>query len=122
MKLTVDSTEPLEDVLRVLGALYGVELVIGTERTDMRYETGPGQSGRTTKRSRTRRSPVTRARGERSRAQRTTATATGNSSRSAGRASNAEVRAWAQRSGIRVSDRGRIPASVMDAYAQAHSN
>jgi hypothetical protein len=31
------------------------------------------------------------------------------------------IREWAQRSGHQVSDRGRIPASVVDAYEQAHS-
>ena len=45
VKLTVDSTEPLEDVLRVLGALYDVELVIGTGRIVMPGKSGPGQSG-----------------------------------------------------------------------------
>jgi len=30
------------------------------------------------------------------------------------------VREWARASGLAVSDRGRIPASVMEAYAAAH--
>lgn len=93
MKLTVDSTEPIKDALRVLGVLYGVELVIATRRTDAPGAVGPGQSGRTTKISGTRRSPATIARGGKSRAQRPTPTAAGDSSRSAGVASNAEVRA-----------------------------
>lgn len=32
----------------------------------------------------------------------------------------AQVRAWAVAEGIPISDRGRIPADVMDAYDEAH--
>ena len=33
---------------------------------------------------------------------------------------SAEVRAWAKRSGIAVSDRGRIPAQVIERYEASH--
>ena len=33
---------------------------------------------------------------------------------------SAEVRAWAKRSGIAVSDRGRIPAQVIEKYEASH--
>ena len=33
---------------------------------------------------------------------------------------SAEVRAWAKRSGIDVSDRGRIPAQVISSYEASH--
>lgn len=33
----------------------------------------------------------------------------------------ADVRAWAKANGYQVSDRGRIPASVQDAYRKAHN-
>jgi Lsr2 len=33
---------------------------------------------------------------------------------------SAEVRAWAKRSGIEVSDRGRIPANVIERYDASH--
>jgi hypothetical protein len=33
---------------------------------------------------------------------------------------SAEVRAWAKRSGIEVSDRGRIPAQVIKKYEASH--
>jgi Lsr2 len=33
---------------------------------------------------------------------------------------SAEVRAWAKRSGIEVSDRGRIPAQVIKKYESSH--
>ncbi|MFL6133409.1 MAG: histone-like nucleoid-structuring protein Lsr2 [Nocardioidaceae bacterium] len=37
-----------------------------------------------------------------------------------GAASNAEVRSWARQTGLTVSDRGRVPASVLTAYLVAH--
>jgi hypothetical protein len=39
--------------------------------------------------------------------------------RSAGSPSNAEVRSWARQNGLTVSDRGRVPASVLTAYRNA---
>ncbi|WEG07793.1 Lsr2 family protein [Microbacterium horticulturae] len=39
---------------------------------------------------------------------------------SAGRRDLAAVRAWARDNGHQVSDRGRIPATVLDAYDAAH--
>jgi hypothetical protein len=34
MQLTIDSTEPLDQVLAVVGALYGVRLVVSREDDD----------------------------------------------------------------------------------------
>lgn len=34
----------------------------------------------------------------------------------------AEIREWAKENGHKVSDRGRIPAPVMEAYEQAHAS
>ncbi|MEQ6896789.1 Lsr2 family protein [Microbacterium sp. KR10-403] len=39
---------------------------------------------------------------------------------SAGRRDLAAVRAWARDNGHQVSDRGRVPATVLDAYDAAH--
>jgi hypothetical protein len=33
---------------------------------------------------------------------------------------SAEIRAWAKRNGIEVSDRGRIPAQVISSYEESH--
>lgn len=33
----------------------------------------------------------------------------------------AEIRAWAQENGYEVSSRGRVPAEIREAYAQAHN-
>ncbi|MCD2498505.1 histone-like nucleoid-structuring protein Lsr2 [Microbacterium nymphoidis] len=42
------------------------------------------------------------------------------STRRTGRTDLAAVRAWANSNGYSVSDRGRVPASVLDAYDTAH--
>jgi hypothetical protein len=34
LKLTLDSSEPLEDAMRVLGAFYGVTLVVSNDEPD----------------------------------------------------------------------------------------
>ena len=39
--------------------------------------------------------------------------------RAAGATNSAEVRAWARNQGIKVSDRGRIPASVIASFKEA---
>ncbi len=36
------------------------------------------------------------------------------------RSNLAEIRQWARETGVKVSDRGRIPASVQEAYDKAH--
>jgi hypothetical protein len=42
-------------------------------------------------------------------------------SRSAGRQQTGAIREWARASGHKVSERGRIPQSVIDAYNAAHN-
>ena len=88
VKLTVDSSEPLENAMRVLGALYGVTLVVSSEVPEASV---PAQHSAVKRRKRSAASP-----------------------------SNAEVRAWARRTGLSVSDRGRVPASVLQEYRNAH--
>jgi hypothetical protein len=38
----------------------------------------------------------------------------------AGRRHSADIRAWAKASGIEVSERGRIPATIVEEYQRAH--
>jgi hypothetical protein len=40
---------------------------------------------------------------------------------STGSPSNSELRSWARENGVAVSDRGRVPASVLTAYRNAHN-
>lgn len=51
---------------------------------------------------------------------RRTGTATSSRGRNAGPGTTAEIRKWAQENGYEVSERGRIPAAVREAYAAAH--
>jgi len=115
LKLTLDSSEPLEDAMRVVGALYGVTLTISG---DGERASKPAQNKKATRRPSAARkarvaAPTADAKAEG--AKRKTA------SRSAGLPGNAEVRSWAREQGMTVSDRGRVPASVMMAYRKAHN-
>jgi len=116
MKVTIDSSEPLADALRVIGALYDVSLSqvdegrsvgnSGTERTSTRPKaTGSGSRRRTD-----RKSPKPAA------ASKTTA-----AKRQTRLASSSEIRKWALAKGQTVSSRGTLPGAVKDAYAAAHT-
>lgn len=124
LKLTIDSSEPLEDAIRVLGALYGVTLVLSSDDQDAskpatEHPSGPSKRSRSARRK----SSVTRK--ARPVASATDADAAQPerqaSQRSARSPSNAEVRAWARENGLTVSERGRVAASVMTAYRDAHN-
>ena len=113
MRLTLDSSEPLQDAIRVLGALYGVTLVVANHGSVPNEPTQQPTSR--PKRSATQPrngAGVAHAVAKRSRR--------GTAASSAAAASNAEVRAWARQAGVTVSDRGRVPESVMSAYRSAH--
>jgi len=122
VKLTVDSSEPLEDAMRVLGALYGVQLVVASLGQDVPGNepaaSKPAEKSRTVAKKRpatrkTRPAPARDAVAPKQRAPRRV-------SGSAGSPSAADVRSWARESGMTVSDRGRVPASVITAYRNAH--
>jgi hypothetical protein len=119
LKLTLDSSEPLEDTMRVVGALYGVTLVISTD--DQTASTpARKRANRTTTRKRTARRKPSAAKATRpvAPAADTDAAQTKqeNARVSAGSPSNADIRSWAREHGLTVSDRGRVPASVVAAY------
>jgi len=123
VKLTIDSSEPLEDAMRVLGALYGVTLVVSSDqhdasKPDTTTADKPSNGKKTAKRK-----PAA-ARKPRPAASTKTGPAsskrtTSQRSAGSGSASNAEVRSWARQHGFTVSDRGRLPASVVAAYRNA---
>ena len=110
MQLTIDSNEPLDRVLEVVGSLYGVRLAVSSEAPAV-----PVAAGSRSPREAAPRARRTRSRGTsvaaRSHRGRPTATTTGSPD-------NATIRQWAQANGVPVKDRGRIPASVVDAYHQ----
>jgi len=114
LKLTLDSSEPLEDAMRVVGALYGVTLTVSG---DEQGASKPAQNRKATRKPSAARkarpaAPATSVDAEASRKR--------TASRAAGSPRNAEVRSWARQHGMMVSDRGRVPASVMTAYRKAH--
>jgi hypothetical protein len=118
VKITLDSTEPLEDALRVLGAMYDVNLVVSREQDATKpVENVATKASTTHGRTRKRLSGSTKPR---SAAVNPAAGSGRSKSRSAsgggGRPSNAEVRAWARENGLAVSDHGRLAGSVLAAY------
>jgi hypothetical protein len=124
LKLTLDSTEPLKDAMRVVGALYGVTLAVSADEAAGRpfVEKKNTAAAKTRKRAGGR-TPTGKTRTAAT-AVRTGASAGDLQEAETTRAglpgpeapSNAEVRSWARQSGLTISDRGRIPASVITAY------
>jgi hypothetical protein len=122
MKITLDSTEPLEDALRVLGAMYGVRLVVAGDVDATRpIEDGASKTAPTPEGQNRQGSGSKQSRPNAAKATPGSGRSGGRSvSGASGRATNAEVRAWARENGLRVSDRGRLPGAVMAAYRSAN--
>jgi hypothetical protein len=123
VRLTIDSNEPLDEVIKVLGAMYGVALVVSDAETgtapppvaDVDAPPPPAAKEETASRSAPaaeETSTPRRKRPSRRRAPR--------AGRTAGdRVDNAAIRAWARENGYTVSDRGRVPAIIVAAYREA---
>lgn len=110
MKISIDSSDSLDDALRLVGALYGVTLQVSA-RTESANGTADGAGH-----GRGARSHNGRAGGRASRSRRP-ATGTRRSSRRSSSAT--DVRQWARDNGLAVNERGRIPSSVITAYNEA---
>ncbi len=131
MRLTVDSKDPLQDVLAVVGAMYGVPLQVaaadagdapaGTAAPEGAGEGTGDDAGEGTADERAAARP-SRAR----RAPRRAAAAEARPSRASARARGGDavdsraVRAWARENGHDVSARGRLSASLVEAYRAAN--
>lgn len=119
MKVTIDSTEPLADALRVIGALYNVTLVEAGETQAL----GTGAGGTGPAKAATAATNGSRRRtAARAPAGGTGATKRPRSPRKAQEPSSAEIREWALAHGHSVSSRGTLPAAVKTAYASAHKH
>jgi hypothetical protein len=110
VKVTIDSSDPLEDALRVVGAVYGVELRVATKdvpQPDLSEVPSiappPG--------------PATSPRGQGSARRRKKGSG---GAKATPQVSNVELRAWARQNGFTVSGRGRLPVTVIAAYRAAH--
>jgi hypothetical protein len=106
----LDSAEPLDRVLAVIGALYGVKLT-----TPELPAIKPAAKARSI--SAIAAEKTAAARTPRSR----TATTRPPRRASATKPDPASVRSWAKANGHDVNDRGRVPAKVTDAYVAAGS-
>jgi len=113
VQLTIDSTEPLESVLAVLSSVYQVDLTAGP-RLEASTASVPAPTAKATK--------GTRAPGRTAKSSTGTAGGArrGRSNSSAALDSSA-VRAWAREHDVAVNGRGRIPASLLNAYRAAHA-
>jgi hypothetical protein len=139
VRVTIDSAEPLDDVIRVLGAMYGVTLVVSdSEPETVPFPTAdldtavpspaveadiatpsptaavdtatPSAAGVPEAATPPRKRP-SRARGRAFRARKAVQEP----------ASNAQIRSWARDNGYTVSDRGRVPAAIVSAYQDAQT-
>lgn len=97
MKLTIELTEPLADVLRVINSIYDVTLTAATDRS-----TAGNTSGSTA---------PTRSTAARRRGKKATA---------GDRVDPKLVRQWAWENGHELSARGSLPAVVREAYKAAN--
>jgi hypothetical protein len=119
MQLKVDSTEPLENVLSVVGAMYGVELSVTSPAAPGLVPAPAAATGTASRNSARKRS--TRAT-KKATTKRATAAPEGGRRRGRRRAvDSADVRAWARANGHAVKERGRVPAAVMSAYRESGS-
>jgi len=109
--ITVDTKESLDSVLTLIGAAYGVKVgVVGSDgaaapaRATAASARRPRRGGRPARTAAPVRKTTRRRRGA-----------------AASSASSADVRAWAREHGHTVSDRGRLPAPILEAYRAARS-
>ena len=102
VQITIDSNEPLEDALRVLGAMYAVTVTIAENNTAAATQPPRNASAPSSQRVRVRKPSKKLA------------------TKRAAKLDNVEIRSWALENGVTVSNRGRLPARVVAAYRDAH--
>lgn len=133
VRLTIDSEEPLERVLAVVGSLFQVELgVLGNSAgsgdasgdaaatTGAPATDGAGPDETPAASTATGGAPARSSRRRRPGRQRATAAAAPASSADS-TPDTATVRAWARENGITVSPRGRLSSTVLASYRDAQS-
>jgi hypothetical protein len=115
MQVTIDSRDPLDKALRLVGSLFGVSLTV-----ESGVEAAPVADTSTGRRERKRAEPQ---RGRGGRGGRGGAAATPRPRKTAVSTTPdlAAVRTWAREQGLQVSDRGRVSNAVLEAYRQRES-
>jgi hypothetical protein len=113
VRLTIDSNDKLDQVLEAVGALFGVKVTTGgeTPATDNSSASNGAAAPASRRRGAAKKAPASRGAG-RGRAS--------SSRASRSRPDSGAVRAWAKENGYDVSDRGRIPSQVVNAYQEAN--
>jgi nucleoid-associated protein Lsr2 len=105
MHITIDSRDPLDQALRVVGALFGVSLTVEPNADAVAAASGSSNGGQ-------------RKRGVRRRAKAAKTTQRSGRRAVAAPADQSVVRTWAREQGLQVSDRGRVPNAILEAYQQ----
>jgi len=103
VQITIDSSDAIEDALRLVGAMYGVTLGVTTAEPAEEAGTATSAPSETERASSV--SAPTKPRRSR-----------GSGSKRSTPLDMAVVRAWAREHGLQVSDRGRLSTSVLQAY------
>jgi len=114
VRISIDSGEPLSEVIRVIEAVYQVSVTIDRPAQSTRDEAASARPRKRSPQGSGRRAAA-KAIG-RSRATGST-TSPANAPASG---SSADIRAWARQHGHPVGDTGRISGQVIAAYQQAH--
>lgn len=107
MQLTINSSEPLDQVLEVVGALYGVRLTRFEPQVASEDEESPAAA------------KLLRSAPRRRAAAKTTPNRGARSTRTTAKVDVQAVRAWAREQGRTVSDRGRLSQSLIEEYRLA---
>lgn len=112
MQITIDTKDPVEKVVSVLSAAFGVSFGV--------VESGAGADGAVPApaAARSRRPGRGSRRGPAAKSARP-ARASRRAAKSGGSVDTAAVRAWAREQGLQVSSRGPIPQPVLEAYRQS---
>jgi hypothetical protein len=108
-QITVDTKESLDSVLSLLSAAYGVNVGVVGEGA------APAKAAATRGRR-----PGAR-RGRPAKAKAAPAKAARRGRRTGAAVSSSDVREWARAHGHTVSDRGRLPAPILEAYQASRS-
>jgi len=111
LRISIDSADLLDDVIRVVGAAYNVTLTVSTTKEasttappEMTSKGGAGSRAATAKGARA------------------TSIRRGRPAQQVAKVSSEVLRSWARANDHTVSDRGRIPKAVIAAHRDARSN
>ncbi|MGB8384676.1 MAG: histone-like nucleoid-structuring protein Lsr2 [Dermatophilaceae bacterium] len=121
MKVEIDSSEPLIDAIRVIGALYDVTLTETSAATGVPDQDGGLTVPRRSPRSNGKPATSTPTQPRRPAAQQSMPASAAVSRRktAAKTADPGEIRTWAKANGHTVNERGPLPGTVRAAFAAA---